>query len=346
MSSALELEGIVGQSAIMHDLSRLVERVANTKATLMIRGESGTGKELIARAIHQLSNRKDSAFVSVDCTNIPANLMESELFGHERGAFTDASTAKKGLLEIAGGGTVLLDEIGLMPLELQAKILNVLETQRFRRVGGTVEIQVDVRFLAATNEDLEAAVRDGRFRDDLYHRLNVVPIEAPPLRMRGEDVRLIADHVLEEYTTLHGTGARRLGESVQLLLSAYAWPGNVRELRHVIERAVLMTDRTVIRADDLIIDRRNYAAAVAAAAAPPNSGIRLDDQGAISVDFPPQGLALEAVERELIRAALEKSGKNVTRAAELLHVSRDTLRYRIGKYGLAAEDAAIDKISV
>lgn len=166
----------------MHDLSRLVELVANTRATLLIRGESGTGKELIARAIHQLSNRRDNAFVTVDCTNIPANLMESELFGHERGAFTDAGISKQGLLEIADGGTVLLDEIGLMPLELQAKILNVLETQRFRRVGGTVEIQVDVRFLAATNEELEAAVEEGRFRGDLYHRLNVVPIEAPLLR--------------------------------------------------------------------------------------------------------------------------------------------------------------------
>ena len=345
MSSALESQGIVGQSAVMHELSRLVERVANTRATLMIRGESGTGKELVARAIHQLSNRKDHAFVTVDCTNIPANLMESELFGHERGAFTDASTAKKGLLEIANGGTVLLDELGLMPLELQDKILNVLETQRFRRVGGTVEIQVDVRFLAATNEDLEAAVRQGRFRDDLYHRLNVVPIEAPPLRMRGEDVRLIADHVLEHYTKLHGTGTRRLGESAQLLLSAYSWPGNVRELSHVIERAVLMTDRTVIRADDLIIDRRNYAAA-ASGTASPSSGIRLDDQGVISVDFPPQGLALEAVERELIRAALEKSGRNVTRAAELLHVSRDTLRYRISKHGLADDEASIGRIRV
>ena len=169
MSSALETEGVVGQSTVMHDLSRLVERVANTRATLLIRGESGTGKELIARAIHQLSNRRDNAFVTVDCTNIPANLMESELFGHERGAFTDASTSKQGLLEIADGGTVLLDEIGLMPLELQAKILNVLETQRFRRVGGTIEIQVDVRFLAATNEELEAAVEEGRFRGDLYH---------------------------------------------------------------------------------------------------------------------------------------------------------------------------------
>jgi len=206
-----------------------------------------------------------------------------------------------------------------------------LETQRFRRVGGTVEIQVDVRFLAATNADLETSVRDGHFRDDLYHRLNVVPIEAPTLRLRGEDMRLIADHVLEEYTNLHGTGARRLGESSQLLLSAYSWPGNVRELRHVIERAVLMTDRAVIRADDLIIDRRTYAAATLTP--PSNSGIRLDDQGAISVEFPPQGIALEAVERELIRAALERSGNNVTKAAALLHVSRDTLRYRISKHG-------------
>ena len=166
--------------------------------------------------------------------------------------------------------------------------------------------------------------------------MNVVPIEAPPLRTRGEDVRLIADHVLAEYTTIHGTVARRLGESAQLLLSAYAWPGNVRELRHVIERAVLMTDRTVIRADDLIIDRRNYAAALAASPSP-SSAIRLDDDGAIAVEFPAEGLALEAVERELIRAALEKAGRNVTRAAELLQVSRDTLRYRISKHGLASE---------
>ena len=341
MPSALEAAGVVGQSAVIRDLSRLVERVAGTRATLLIRGESGTGKELIARAIHGLTQRNVSAFVTVDCTNIPANLMETELFGHERGAFTDASRAKKGLLEIAAGGTVFLDEIGLMPLELQAKLLNVLETLRFRRVGGTVEIEVDVRFLAATNQDLESSVRDGGFRDDLYHRLNVVPIEVPPLRTRGDDVRLIADHVLDEYTRLHDTGARRLGESAQLLLSAYSWPGNVRELRHVIERAVLMTDRTVIRADDLIIDRRNYAAPAATTI---SSGIRLDEKGAISVEFPPQGLALEAVERELIRAALEQSGKNVTRAAELLQVSRDTLRYRIGKHGLGRVDATATEL--
>ena len=331
----LYLEGVIGESDVMKDLSRLVRRVAPTRATLRIRGASGTGKELVARAVHSLSSCRDHAFITVDCANIPSSLMESELFGHERGAFTDASAQKKGLIELADNGTVFFDEIGILPIELQAKLLNVLETQRFRRVGGTEELQMNVRFLAATNEDMEAAVEEGRFREDLYHRLNVVPIDLPPLRDRGGDVLIIAAKALKEFTELHGAEPRRLGTSAHALLIAYSWPGNVRELRNVMERAVLMTDRSVIRADDLIIDRRTYRNIKAA-----SSAISVDAEGHVTVVLPAEGMSLEAVERELILAALEKAHRNVTQAASLLGLSRDTLRYRINKYSLAPDSVA------
>ena len=326
MSSTVGLEGVIGESEAMDRVFQILHRVAHTKATLLIRGESGTGKEVVARAIHNQGVFAGKSFVTVDCTNIPANLMESELFGHERGAFTDAKSQKRGLMEMADGGSIFLDEIGLLPLELQAKLLNVLETQRFRRVGGTVEMTVSVRFLAATNEDLEEAVRVGRFREDLYYRLNVVPIDLPPLRERDDDVLLIAAQVLEEYTTLHGTQARYLSDDAVALLRSYPWPGNVRELRNVIERAVLMSDLDVIDAEDLIIDRRGRRKDEG------KIGFRVDSDGQIQVEFPPAGLPLEEVERKLIQAALRHTHENVTKAAELLHISRDTLRYRISKY--------------
>ena len=229
------------------------------------------------------------------------------------------------MVEGAHGGTLFLDEIALLPLPLQSKLLHVLETQRFRRLGGTQEISVQVRFLAATNEDLGDAVDTGRFREDLYHRLAVVRVEVPPLRDRGADVRRIAASVVEEYAQRHHTGARRLGASTALLIEAYHWPGNVRELRNVIERAVLMSDREVIRADDLDIDRRTYRS---------QAGLtfKVDDAGQVRVELPAKGIDLEALEKSLIQASLERSGGNVTRAAKLLHLTRDTLRYRIEKY--------------
>ncbi|MFA6108074.1 MAG: sigma-54 dependent transcriptional regulator [Candidatus Latescibacterota bacterium] len=325
-----ELEGLIGSSAVMQEVFRMVRRVASTKATVLIRGESGTGKELVARAIHALGASPDKPFVTVDCTNIPVNLMESELFGHERGAFTDARERKKGLVEVADGGTLFLDEMGLMPLNLQAKLLHVLETQQFRRLGGTEQLKVAVRFLAATNENLEEAVKSGRFREDLYYRLNVVPIYLPPLRERGDDVLLLSDHFVQRYSALHGGGLRRMASDTQALLQAYSWPGNVRELKNVIERAVLMTDQDTIYAEDLIIDRRSRNSAHDTP-----SALDIGKEGGVTVVFPPQGISLNEVEKHLIEAALQHTGGNISQAAALLHISRDTLRYRLAKHDLA-----------
>ena len=270
-----------------------------------------------------------SDFVTVDCTSIPANLMESELFGHERGAFTDAKSQKPGLLETAEGGTVFLDEIGLMPMELQAKLLHVLETRRFRRLGGTKEVAVNIRVLAATNEDLEAAVKEGRFREDLYYRLDVLPIDVPELKDRGDDVLLIAEHYLREFASLHGTGVRQLTDNTRALLRGYSWPGNVRELRNVIERAVLMTDGEYVRADDLIIDRRSRRAE-----SPSVDGFVIHIADEASLTFPYRGLSLDDIEKGIIEGVLVHAGGNVSKAASLLQVSRDTLRYRIEKYNI------------
>ena len=333
--SNVSLQGVIGDSAVMKQLARMVRRVAATQATVLIRGESGTGKEVIARAIHAHSADPKAAFVTVDCTNIPANLMEAELFGHERGAFTDAKAQKQGLLETANGGTVFLDEIGLMPIELQAKLLSVLETHRFRRVGGTQEIAVAIRVLAATNEDLEERVKQGKFREDLYYRLNVVPLDLAPLRERGEDVLLVADHYMEVYSSMHGTARKILRQDARELLLVYPWPGNVRELRNVIERAVLMTDSNIVLPSNLIIDRRSRRN-IGTTMTP---GIRLDADGGIFVVLPQDGLALEMVEQALILEALRQTKGNVTKAATLLHLSRDTLRYRMDKYELEWADA-------
>ena len=320
---------LIGNSPPMQDLLRLLERIAPTSATVMLQGESGTGKALLAEAIHQASPWAQGPFVTVDYTNIPASLMESEVFGHEAGAFTDARQRKQGLIELGSGGTVLLDEISLLPVELQAKLLGVLETRRFRRLGGTEEHEVNTRFLAATNDDLMAAVDSGRFREDLYHRLNVVPMQIPPLRDREDDVLRIAEHFLLEYTDRHGVGKRGLGQSAILLLRAYAWPGNVRELRNVVERAVLMSDREIIRADDLVIDRRTYRKT------PGGAGISISEDGDLTVRLPSAGMSLEHLEREVIREALRRVEGNVTKAATLLKMSRDTLRYRIQKHDLS-----------
>jgi DNA-binding NtrC family response regulator len=315
----------------MQGVFNMIGRVAATHATVLIRGESGTGKELVARAIHARAYGVPKPFYTIDCASIPVNLMETELFGHERGAFTDAKEQKKGLLELADGGTLFLDEVGLMPLDLQAKLLNVFETLQFRRVGGTRQLKVSVRFLVATNEDLEEAVKEGRFREDLYYRLNVVPIHLPPLRERGEDVVLLAEHYLRVYASLHEMPQRQLGNEARAFLRAYPWMGNVRELRNVIERAVLMTDGAVIRAEDLAIDRRSRRQSRGG-----TSALNIDESGKLTVTaFPAQGISLEEVEKQLIQEALRHAGGNITRAATLLSTSRDVMRYRIAKYDLS-----------
>jgi two-component system response regulator AtoC len=321
---------IVGDSEVMRQVLNLVDRIANTPATVLVTGESGTGKELIARELHQRSQRRDQAFVSVNCAAIPANLLEAELFGYEKGAFTDAKINKKGLFEIADKGTIFLDEIGLMPLEIQAKLLTVIETHTFRHLGGIKDIHSDLRIVAATNENLSHSVRDGHFRQDLYYRLNVVPISLPPLRQRGEDVLVIAHHFLNIYSTRYNKNNLQFSKSTEHWLKNHTWPGNVRELRNLIERATLLAHSNLIQLTDLTLGKEEHDFQVPDQ--PPS--LKIDELGDIQITLPPWGIALEDVERRLIIAALKHTQGQVSAASQLLHISRDTLRYRIKKYNL------------
>lgn len=321
------LEGVLTVSAAMRPIVDVARRVANTSATILITGDSGTGKEAVARGIHWLSDRSSNAFVTINCASIPPSLLEAELFGYEKGAFTDAKSRKAGLIETAEGGTLFLDEIGLMPPDLQGKILTVLETRRFRRVGGTSEIGSDARLIAATNSDLPQAVQRGDFREDLFYRLNVIPCHLPPLRDRAGDVPLLAEYFLREYCAQHAKPEMRLSEEAVSLLDAFHWPGNVRELKNVIERAVLLSENDTIQSSDLSIDRRQNPAAE-------TNAVRVDEHGLIDIAIPDWGLSLEDVERQIIVAALAKTDGNVSRAAALLHLTRYTLRYRMKKHGI------------
>ena len=249
---------IVGASEIMKRVFDLLNRVADTPATVLVTGESGTGKELIARELHQRSQRRTHAFVTVNCAAIPPNLLEAELFGYEKGAFTDAKISKKGLFEIADRGTVFLDEIGLMPLGIQAKLLSVLESHTFRRLGSTHDISSDLRIVAATNENLAESVREGRFREDLFYRLNVVPLALPPLRQRREDILPIAEHFLAIYKSRYHKAQLKLSPAAEHWLKSHAWPGNVRELRNLIERSTLLSDVFLIHLADLTVGKEDY----------------------------------------------------------------------------------------
>ena len=300
-----------------------VAKVAGSNATVLIRGESGTGKELIARAIHYQSKRKNGPLVEINCASIPENLLESELFGHEKGAFTGAYKTKQGKFEIADGGTLFLDEIGDLPLSLQAKLLRVLQEQRFNRVGGVENLEVDVRLIAATNADLEQKMRDGLFREDLYYRLNVIPIIIPPLRDRLEDIGPLTDYFIKKYAEKDKREIHGISEAARQILMAYDWPGNVRELENAIENAVVMCDNHIIDADDL----------------PPYlQGRRRTDSPLLQIINEQNDLSyrekLEACERELIRQALAEAGNNKTRAAEKLGFTLRTLRNKLNKYNL------------
>ncbi len=323
-------EHIVGASEVMQQVFNLIDRIANTPVTVLVTGESGTGKELIARELHQRSQRFNHAFVSVNCAAIPSNLLEAELFGYEKGAFTDAKINKKGLFEIADKGTIFLDEIGLMPLDIQAKLLTVIESHTFRHLGGTQDIHSDLRIVAATNENLSDAVREGRFRQDLYYRLNVVPLSLPPLRQRNEDILLIAHHFLNIYSSRYQKTNLKLSNGAEHWLKNYAWPGNVRELRNLIERATLLSNDNLIQLADLTVGKEENDFRVPDQ--PPT--LVIDDLGDIRINLPPWGIAMEDVERRLIKAALQQTKGKVSFAAQLLHISRDTLRYRIKKYKL------------
>jgi two-component system, NtrC family, response regulator AtoC len=301
-------EGLVGQSHQMVEIYKLIARMAALDTTVLIDGETGTGKELVARAIHGASARAARPFVVVDCAALPEALFESELFGHERGAFTGAFAARRGLLETSVGGTCFLDEIGELPAPLQAKLLRTLQEHSIRRVGGNDAIPVDVRVVVATNRDLRKLVADGGFRDDLYYRLNVVTITVPPLRERASDIPLLAQHFLEMFARRTGRAIKRLAPESVTLLSGYRWPGNVRELEHVIERAMALSSSETLLPDDF----------------PPH----LREERDHAPRLPADGMTLEDVKRWYVNKVLEESGGNKLRAAELLGIDRRTL-YRI-----------------
>ena len=313
---------MVGKSPKMQDLFSTISRVAESKATILLTGESGTGKTVLAKTIHFNSSRKDAPFVAINCAAIPQELMESELFGHLRGAFTGAIANKAGLFETADGGTLLLDEISEMSTHLQAKLLRVLEDREIRPVGGTKPVPVDVRIVAATNRDLAQAMARGAFREDLFYRLNVIAVNLPPLRERREDIALLANHFLQKFASESGGPAKVLAPEALACLERCPWPGNVRELENIIERAVTLESGPIVRIESL-----------------PESLRRPPEPLAHRVELPPEGLDLDAImeriECDLIRQALERSRGVQSRAAQLLGTGLRSFRYRLQKYGMA-----------
>jgi transcriptional regulator with GAF, ATPase, and Fis domain len=282
---------------------------------VLLTGESGTGKDLAAKVIHYNSSRASKPFMNITCSALPEALMESELFGHERGAFTGADRQKRGLFETADGGTVFLDEIGEMVPGLQAKLLRFLEEKTFKRVGGSVDIHVDVRVISATNRNLRDEVKEGRFREDLFYRLNVLPINLPPLRERRDDIPSLVTFYVDAYSTEFKKRVGAVSPDVMRHLQTYSWPGNIRELRNAVERAMLLADGDTLRVDDFAVH---------------GGGAKLDDK----VELPGEGINLDDLERSLVVQALERTGWNQTKAASLLGLNRDQIRYRVEKFGL------------
>jgi DNA-binding NtrC family response regulator len=310
-------DNIVGRSPKMQEVFAAVERVAPTKATVLLTGESGIGKDVIARAIHHHSPRRDKAFVKISCSAIPESLMESELFGYEKGAFTGAAGSRPGKFEQADGGTAFLDEIGDVTPAVQVKLLRVLQERELERLGSNKTIQVDVRVIAATNQDLHAAIEEGAFREDLYYRLNVVPITIPPLRERKQDIPLLVEHFLGKYREDMGGRVASVSTPALEKLMGYRWPGNVRELENVMQRAMVLAEGPALEAHDIQLDADRRPAPVAP------EGVR----------FLPEGMTLEQHEQELIREALRRTGGNKWQAARLLGLTRSALRYRLKQMG-------------
>jgi len=322
------LDRVVAVSAPMRAVLDLVARVAASGAsTVLLQGESGTGKDLVAKALHYTGARAERPFMAVNCASLPEQLLESELFGYERGAYTDAKGTKKGLFELADGGTIFLDEIAEMRFDLQAKLLRVIEEKAFRRIGGVKDIQVDVRIVTASNKDLDAERKAGRFREDLFYRLNVVPIQLPPLRERPEDIVPLAAYYTAVFNREFAKQVVGVSAEAERALLRYHWPGNVRELKNVFERAILLQAGTVVEAGDLppgILGAAPLPAGVTAPVAAADTGFAL----------PSGGVSLEKLEEDLVRQSLEQTRNNQTRAAQLLGISRDSLRYRMKKIGL------------
>jgi DNA-binding NtrC family response regulator len=322
---------VVGSSQATREALRVLQKVAaSNTTTVLLQGESGSGKDLFAKELHRLSARRDGPFIAINCAAVPDQLLESELFGHERGAFTDARAMKRGVFELADGGTLYLDEIGEMPLPLQAKLLRVIETLTFRRIGGTQDLTVDTRIVAASNRNLEQAVDQGMFRADLFFRLGVIQIRLPALRERREDIPTLAEHFVSQLARrLRGRPAHFAPGAIEAL-TKNDWPGNVRELRNCIERALILEEGDALTTDHLpAAEGRGPAAG---GLAPPVAAA-----GAAAFVLPPQGVSLERVEETLVRQAKALSGNNQTRAAKLLDISRDAMRYKLKKFGLGGE---------
>ncbi len=314
------IDSIIGQAPCMKELFQTINQVAASGAsTVFLRGASGSGKDLVARVIHYNSDRAPQPFMNVTCTALSESLLESELFGHEKGAFTDAKNAKKGLFELADGGTIFLDEVGDMAMGLQAKLLRFLEDRTFRRVGGTNEISVDVRVIAATNRDIEAAIEEGAFRADLMFRLNVIPIYLPPLKERGDDLKLLTKHFVARFSEEFRKPISDVSQEAYDKIFAYPWPGNVRELRNVMERAVLLSKSDRLGAEDIYLG-------------PTDKVVSMGTTG--EMVLPAGGIDFRELENKLIREALARTNNNQTKAAKLLNLTRDTLRYRMEKLGL------------
>jgi two-component system response regulator AtoC len=334
---------IVGESPGVRDVFALAKKVAESEvSSVLLQGESGTGKDMVAKAIHYGSRREELPFIAINCAAIPANLIESELFGYEKGAFTDAKARKEGLFEQAEGGTLFLDEIGELELSVQAKLLRVLEEGSFRRVGGLRDLPLDVRVIASSNRDLKAESETGKFRLDLYYRLSVIQIDIPPLRERADDAILLAQHYITQFNERLRKRVRGLTPEVAETFRHYPWPGNVRELRNVIERVMILEDGDLITTTylprGLGKEGSDVARAVTAAVSSTYDAQRAEktqsDQprtSGLSFQLPPEGVILDDVEMSLVRQALQRSNGNQTRAAELLGISRDQLRYRLKK---------------
>jgi two-component system response regulator PilR (NtrC family) len=321
-----EGEELLGASAPIAEVRQLVEKVAPTRTTVLVTGESGTGKEVVARAIHEKGGRREQPFVAINCGAIPEGLIESELFGHERGSFTGAAGQKPGLFEVAGSGTLFLDEVGELPPAVQVKLLRALQERKIRRVGGSADLNMSARIIAATNRDLAEEVKAGRFREDLFYRLNVIQVKMPPLRERREDLPLFLDHFLERFAAELGRARPSVSPEAQRLLLAYGYPGNVRELANIVERAVTLCDGAVIEASVLPPSVRGAGeiAGAASAMALPSEGLDLQAH-------------LDAIERAILEKALQRTGGVKTEAARLLSLTFRSLRYRLAKFGIRGE---------
>src|SRR5579871_3349277 len=311
-----EFDNIIGRSGPMQEIFATITRVAPTRATVLLAGESGVGKDLIARAIHFHSPRRDRPLVKINCTALPENLMESELFGYEKGAFTGAATSKPGKFELADTGTAFLDEIGDVPASIQVKLLRVLQEREFERLGSNVTRHIDVRVIAATNQDLRAALEQGTFREDLYYRLNVLPINIPSLRERKEDIPFLAQHFVKKLSKDLGSPVQSISDAAIERLLAYHWPGNVRELENVLERSMVLANGAVLEAGDIKLDTAPSA------------------RFSVADNFLPEGTTLDQYEQSIIREALKRANGNKSQAARMLGLTRNALRYRLSQMGL------------